>query len=241
MGNLHFIGGEKGGVGKSFTARLLAQYMVDHNLPFVGFDTDRSHATFSRFYGQFVSAIDPDKLETLDRVVEFAEANPGHHVLVDLAAQTSAKLKRWAQETNLYDLMHELGYETFHWHVMDESADSLLLLERELRALQDERLHWVLVENQGRGADFTNFETSDLCRRARQAGARIMPLAALNPPLAQKIDFNNYSFWAAAHSQECMTFAERQRMKVWLDNAYRQIEALLQPAAVALNEVVYTS
>lgn len=241
MGNLHFIGGEKGGVGKSFTARLLAQYMVDHNLPFVGFDTDRSHATFSRFYGQFIRAIDPDKLETLDQIVAFAEANPSHHILVDLAAQTSAKQKRWAQETNLYALMHELGYETFHWHVMDESVDSVLLLDRELRALQAERLHWVLVENQGRGADFENFEPSEVYRRALQAGARIVRLAPLSPRLAQKIDFNNYSFWAAAHSQQCMTFAERQRVKVWLDNAYRQVQALLQPAAVTSDEVVYTS
>ena len=26
---IHFIGGEKGGVGKSLTARVLAQYMID--------------------------------------------------------------------------------------------------------------------------------------------------------------------------------------------------------------------
>jgi len=36
MSSLHLIGGEKGGVGKSFTARLLAQYFVDRELPFIG-------------------------------------------------------------------------------------------------------------------------------------------------------------------------------------------------------------
>lgn len=41
MANIHLVGGEKGGVGKSVVARLLAQYMIDHNLPFIGFDTDR--------------------------------------------------------------------------------------------------------------------------------------------------------------------------------------------------------
>jgi len=29
MGSLNFIGGEKGGVGKSVTARVLAQYFID--------------------------------------------------------------------------------------------------------------------------------------------------------------------------------------------------------------------
>ena len=34
MGKVHFIGGEKGGVGKSMTARVLAQYYIDHERPF---------------------------------------------------------------------------------------------------------------------------------------------------------------------------------------------------------------
>ncbi len=41
MATLNFIGGEKGGVGKSVAARVLAQYFIDKGLPFTGFDTDR--------------------------------------------------------------------------------------------------------------------------------------------------------------------------------------------------------
>ena len=36
MGRVHFIGGEKGGVGKSLTSRLLAQYFIDNHLAFIG-------------------------------------------------------------------------------------------------------------------------------------------------------------------------------------------------------------
>ena len=49
MRSLNFIGGEKGGVGKSVVARALAQYYIDKGRPFTGFDTDRSHTTFARF------------------------------------------------------------------------------------------------------------------------------------------------------------------------------------------------
>ena len=42
MRMIHLIGGEKGGVGKSLMARLLAQYCIDHDLPFVGFDSNKS-------------------------------------------------------------------------------------------------------------------------------------------------------------------------------------------------------
>ena len=47
--NIHLIGGEKGGVGKSLMARVLAQYLIDRQLPFLGFDTDRSHGALMRF------------------------------------------------------------------------------------------------------------------------------------------------------------------------------------------------
>lgn len=48
MATIHFIGGEKGGVGKSVVSRLLAQYLIDHKLPFLGFDSDRSHGALLR-------------------------------------------------------------------------------------------------------------------------------------------------------------------------------------------------
>ena len=47
MTKIHLIGGEKGGVGKSVVARLLAQYFIDHQLSFLGFDSDRSHGALS--------------------------------------------------------------------------------------------------------------------------------------------------------------------------------------------------
>lgn len=57
MSSLNFIGGEKGGVGKSVVARLLAQYFIDKGQPFTGYDTDRSHASFTRFYAESASPV----------------------------------------------------------------------------------------------------------------------------------------------------------------------------------------
>ena len=57
MRSLNFIGGEKGGVGKSVAARALAQYFIDKGRPFVGFDTDRSHTSFTRFYAGYAAPV----------------------------------------------------------------------------------------------------------------------------------------------------------------------------------------
>ncbi|MGA9165370.1 MAG: hypothetical protein WBZ31_13015, partial [Thiobacillus sp.] len=74
MAHIHFIGGEKGGVGKSLVARLLAQYLIDHEQPFLGFDTDRSHGALMRFYAGYASPVVVDQYESLDAIIEAAVA-----------------------------------------------------------------------------------------------------------------------------------------------------------------------
>ena len=52
MSAIHFVGGEKGGVGKSVVARLLAQLFIDRGLAFAALDGDRSNAALLRYYAQ---------------------------------------------------------------------------------------------------------------------------------------------------------------------------------------------
>ncbi|WP_198043310.1 P-loop NTPase family protein [Ketobacter nezhaii] len=130
MGKLHLIGGEKGGVGKSLTARLLGQYLIDKELPFMGFDSDQSHGTFSRFYPEYTAAVDVSTYESLDAIIDAMESNPEMNIVVDLAAQTFDRLNKWLVESDGFTLFEELGYTTYYWHVMDDGADSSYLLDQ---------------------------------------------------------------------------------------------------------------
>src|SRR5260370_33391410 len=98
MAIIHLIGGEKGGVGKSLVARLLAQYFIDHSIPFLGFDSDRSHGALMRFYAGYASPVVVDRYESLDAIVEAATENPERRVLGDPAAQTHEPLTRGMDE-----------------------------------------------------------------------------------------------------------------------------------------------
>ncbi len=232
MGNLHLVGGEKGGVGKSFTARMLAQYFIDHQLPIVGFDTDESHGTFSRFYRDFTTAIQIDDFDSLDHIIEFAEANPNHQIIVDLAAQTFKPLKKWFQQSDIEDIFKSLGYSIYLWHVMDDGADSMFLLDKLMETYPQPGLKLIVVQNQCRGKDFSHFEQSPVYQKALRRGVAFLQLQELQAGLARKIDFNNSSFWNAANNEN-MTIAERRRTRVWLDTQYTQIDACLTPAEQA--------
>jgi hypothetical protein len=229
MGRVHFIGGEKGGVGKSMTARLLAQYFIDRRMTFKGFDLDQSHATFSRFYAGFTSALKVDDFTSLDQMLEYAEQNPDHELVVDLAAQTSKYLDRWIEDSAVFEIFNELGYECYFWHVMDDGIDSLQLLATMLERYPEPQLNLVVVMNFGRGEDFNYFLESDTFKALRERKARVFQLKKLETGLAQKIDFNNGSFWMASNNHEVMSLVERKRVGIWLMNCYRQLDKLLLP------------
>ncbi|MDG9977218.1 hypothetical protein [Ectopseudomonas oleovorans] len=154
MASIHLVGGEKGGVGKSVVARLLAQYMIDHDLPFIGFDTDRSHGSLMRHYSGYASPTVVDNYENLDAIVEVAVENPEQRILVDLAAQTHHPLAKWIDESGVLELVEELGIKICYWNVMDSGKDSVDLLGK-LFDQYGSRLNYVLVLNQLRDDSFS--------------------------------------------------------------------------------------
>jgi len=226
---IHLIGGEKGGVGKSMVARLLAQYFIDHAMPFVGYDTDRSHGALLRYYTGYASPVLADRYEALDAIVESAAEEPGRRVLVDLAAQTHAPLVKWMDESGVLDLAELNGMAIHYWHVMDSGRDSVDLLARLLDHF-GARLRYVLVKNQIRGDDFSQLEKSGEQARAVAFGAQIITLKHLHDPVVQKIDAANASFWAAKNVTDKggpgLGLMERQRLKMWLAHAMAEIDTI---------------
>jgi len=226
MANVHFIGGEKGGVGKSVVARVLAQYLIDHNLPFLGFDTDRSHGALVRFYADYASPVIVDSYGSMDAIVEAAIEAPEKRILVDLAAQTHDALVKWIEESGVLDLVGEAGIALHYWHVMDSGRDSVDLLKK-LFDRFDSRLNYVLVLNHLRGDNFALFEKSEQKQRAAELNAKVVTLKRLYEPVIAKIDAGSTSFWAARHKSATdvngLGLLERQRVKIWLKHAYDEL------------------
>jgi len=232
MSSVNFIGGEKGGVGKSVLARLLAQYFIDRALPFVGFDTDRSHTSFSRFYADFASPVLVDSYEGLDQVVSVfdrsAEAPERPRVIVDLAAQTALPLARWVQDSDLISLLGDLGVAVNFWHVAEAGRDSVVLLEK-LLATYGSGPGYVVVRNLGRGSDFSELDQSEAMQLALHLGARVISLPLLHEASMRKIDRQDLSFWAAvnrASGPDALGLLERQRVKTWLKKSYEAFDTL---------------
>ena len=224
---IHLIGGEKGGVGKSMLSRVLAQYFIDNELPFIGFDTDRSHGALMRFYAGYASPVVMDSVEALDVIVEAAAEAPDRRILVDLAAQTHDPLVKWMEDTGVVELAAEMGMPIYYWHVMDSGKDSVDLLAKLLDRFGSS-LQYVLVRNQVRGNDFSVLEQSGQQARALDMGAKVVTLKKLHDGVIQKIDAGSSSFWKARTAQDAdgggLGLMDRQRVKMWLRDIYTELD-----------------
>jgi len=232
MPSLNFIGGEKGGVGKSVAARLLAQYFIDKGVPFTGFDTDRSHTSFTRFYADYASPVVVDTFEGLDLIANALETptedGRTHSVIVDLAAQTAAPVSRWVRESDLLPLMAEMGITVNFWHLADAGNDTVELLGR-LLSTYGEGPNYIVVKNLGRGSDFSQLDASTALHKAVEMGAKVIKLAPLHEASMRKIDRQNTSFWAATQAQtgaDALGLLERQRVKSWIKGVYATFDTL---------------
>ena len=226
MSQIHFIGGEKGGVGKSLLARVLAQHVIDRGLPFIGFETDRSHGALLRYYTDYAAALPLDTPHSLDRVIEAAAEQTDRRVLVDLAAQTQAALTHWLDEAGIVELAAQLGVGLNYWHVMDNGRDSLFLLGRWLDG-PGAKLPLSLVLNEVRGDQFELLAASGLRERAEAQGARVLRLPRMHDAPLQKIDAEGSSFWAALHpGTSSLKLLDRQRLRLWLQRTGADLDAL---------------
>jgi hypothetical protein len=232
MSSINFIGGEKGGVGKSVVARVLAQYFIDKGFAFTGFDTDRSHTSFTRFYADYASPVIVDSYEGLDLIIGAFEETPADagqtRVIVDLAAQTAAPLTRWIKDSDLFAVLAEMAITVNFWHVADAGNDSVDLLDRLIDTVGAGPNYFV-VKNQGRGSDFSQLEESPAMAKALALGARVLTLSQLHEASMRKIDRQNASFWAALNnrsSPDALGLLERQRVKTWLAKTYDTLDKL---------------
>ena len=222
---IHLIGGDKGGVGKSLVARLLAQYFIDHSIAFSGFDADRANGALLRFYADYSAPVQVDQYESLDTIIEAATDRPERRILVDLAAQAGEPLTRWMDESQLLAVAPELNLHIRYWHVMDSGRDSVELL-RQLFDQHQSRLHYVVVQNHLRGGDFHIFNASGLAARAQEYDAGVIAIGRMHDSTMNKIDAASSSFWAATQDNDQVTglgVLERTRLKSWLHAAYQAI------------------
>jgi hypothetical protein len=167
---IHLVGGEKGGVGKTFVSRCLVQYFLLQNWDFDLIEADVAIADVSSVFkdaSTITLSDNPHRYAEPDIIFEKAQKKT---VIVNLPSNTQGVLNQWIQQTNLLGMAKEYEISVVYWFVTDGCFSSIRLLERSLAEF-DYAIPHLLIRNRGRlnGIDFSYLEREPIYKKAMQA------------------------------------------------------------------------
>jgi hypothetical protein len=220
---LVIVHGDKGGVGKSTFARLLADYYTQHAPDWRGYDTDPTNGHLLRFYSDNTKPINIHDPASLDQLLNALETEGVAHWLVDLGAQSGDRLVQWMAETDFLTVCGEMNIAVTIAFVISPIKDSTVLL----KIVSDQLgsgVSYVVVKNEATGRGFPIYDGSKTrARLTEELGAVEIRMPEVLEHVYYKVDQLNLPWTAAVGSRE-LDLAERQRVKAFTRAAFAEIE-----------------
>ncbi len=222
MGILHFFGGEKGGVGKSFVARTAVQYHLDRGLKFSLFDADRGNPDIKNIY-QSVGcreAIFSESKKYEDKAISVYLAAQKKTTLVNLPAHITLSFKAWFERNRIFNFAEKERVEITHWFVCSGGYASLKIFEEYLDYFGGKVNH-VLVKNWGLCDEWETLEEEEsLMEKIESLEVKIIDFPELiGKYCCNTIEKKRLTFGVARESEDFNLF-DRQRIKTFLEEAY---------------------
>ncbi|HPI39352.1 MAG TPA: hypothetical protein PLJ21_01025 [Pseudobdellovibrionaceae bacterium] len=224
---LIFITGDKGGVGKTTTARVVSDYIESNENNTYFFDTDKTNATFKRFIGDRCNLLDVDKEGAMDELINMVvEYKKGSQIVIDCAARSLDPILDWMDQIGFESIIKEASLDVAFVFVLGSDKDSLQILSDlfdDINAFSINAKYFI-VKNLGRSTDYTQYDNSQLRQKILSTGSVELEL----PPLLERtflaIDRNNVRFSELdTLSSDKLTITDKQRAKSFLRKSFETL------------------
>jgi hypothetical protein len=205
---------DKGGIGKSFVATLLYDYLAEHGVKLKTFDLDHANSTFQRFVpeAQFIDTdVDANKLAVLDTMVNSLETVDV--ALVDNRASGGTKVLRYIEDSRLTELQKQLDFELLFVVIVLEDKDAISQIADLLDDYHD-RVRWLVVRNYRDTATITMYDESKTRERLKAMGTLELEVPCLTEVTRNKLQLDNLTVGRGRNSAKvhlldrsrCQTF-----------------------------------
>lgn len=126
------VHGDKGGVGKSFVAQAIADYLLARNEPVAIIDADTANPDVSRMFAKYIPCAEANVRSEngwMD-VMDFVIKHPGHTIIMNTPAGIGEFMK--ADMTSFSDFLkdQDVPVEMELWWTMNVQHDSVNLLNK---------------------------------------------------------------------------------------------------------------
>jgi CobQ/CobB/MinD/ParA nucleotide binding domain len=223
---IHFADGNKGGVGKSFLARVLYQYFLDYGIPVMGVEADVDSPDFRGIYPEVqVSRFSEDEMAggQANDILNWA-LEEQKNIVVNLPATVHKPFVIWLDQYKILEVAQEASIGLVKWFVCTGEYDSMKSLGVSLKTLGDKIPH-VVVRNR-KYADWAAFETdAETQGLIQEYACPVIDLPKLTLPIASLILRQRLSFQAAQEYQgPGFGMVQQVCVRTYLKQAYAQFE-----------------
>lgn len=235
MPTIHFVDGEKGGVGKSLFCRVMVQYCLDKGYPFTLVEADRSNPDVGEVYPDSIEVKDGKKIYHYKQVL-FSESERklydadeifnlalAKSVIVNLPAQVFTIVNDWTERNSVLDTSFQHGIDICKWFVCTGGYDSVKLFIESVEKFEGKIQH-ILVCNLGLQDEWSHvLKREKLEKVVKKYNIKIIELPKFSYPERDYIDEHRLPF---AEARECkeLTILGRQRIHKFLKEAYSNID-----------------
>jgi MinD-like ATPase involved in chromosome partitioning or flagellar assembly len=222
----------KGGVGKSFFAVNFVQYLKDHQITHAAFDSDDENSTLKRFHSevQFIDAGQPTEIDKMTYALTDYDV-----VVVDCRAASTRIFLNYFEETQLPTVLESLDARLTIACPVNHEMDSIYQIQRLVSAIGG-KVDFVIIRNEVHGEGFDLFDKSKLRQKMlSDLGAKEIQVRQMQKWLVEDLQKSKLTVTAARANQD-FHLLDRQRLKLWQEKFYAQIEIvknLLLPADAA--------
>lgn len=225
---LHFIDGEKGGVGKSFVTMVLVEYCRERLIEFTLIEADTTNPDIKEGYeeAQLIQfGFSESQMQNLD---ELFERGKKETLIINLPSRIRERLDYWIEESGIIELSKEAEIPIYKWFVCTGQTESMRCLRESIEAYGKTFPH-ILVKNYGmlQPEDWQQIEKGDeeFNRIRKEEVIGEIEIGKVSTAELSKLAKEKKSL-AKARQAGVLTIVARSRFERFLKNAFASIDKL---------------
>ncbi len=217
--------GEKGGVGKTTVARVVADFLNSRKTSFRAFDAEGSTGQLLRFHGKETAHVDVADAASISPVLDYVMDGAGRRIaLVDLGARSGEDLKNWLYRGGALEEAGAGNLGITVVYVLGGAVDSVGNLKECFKELGKD-VSYVIIKNFGVASKFEIYDQSNVRKELLAIGAKEVSLPALDGSVYQSVDRSSLPFSQFAEAQGTnFGFTERRYCRTWLRECFAALE-----------------
>lgn len=210
MNSINWIGGSKGGVGKSAVSMTLLDYWMERRYTPLLIETDTANPDVAKSYRDTVRTemVDLDGTDGWIRLVDLCAEYSQGPVVINSAARTDVA----ANGVMLDEAILELGRDLIAFWVINTQRDSIELLKEFRQGVQAARIHVVRNLYFGPVHKFDDYEKSAVKKEIEASGGMTFNFPALADRVAKELYSERIPISRAASE---LTLGNRIELNRW--------------------------